>query len=178
MSISDFEMVPFGEVDGIRTYKDSEILELYRRVMAESGAQMFRDRSIADGPAFLRMAKAQGTAFHVAYVRGQVAGCVWLTHFHDRLAQVHFFIFREFWGQDASGLGQHCLRELIHKRCNDGEYWLDMLLGLTPADNRLAVRFAKKCGWKQLCELPYGTFNADTGKSSPAILSAVTREDV
>lgn len=174
----DFEMVPYGKVDGIRTYRDSEIMELYRRAMAESGPQMFRDGGVKDEAGFLRMVKAQGVAFHVAYVRGKVAGCVWLNRFHDRLAQVHFFIFREFWGEDATGLGRHCLRELIHKRCGDEGYWLDMLLGLTPADNPLAVRFAKKCGWKQACVLPFGMYDAAAGASIPAVLSIVTREEV
>lgn len=176
--MNEFEMVPYGKVDGIRTYKDSEILGLYTRVMVESGAQMFRDGSIKDGQAFLRMAKSAGVAFHVAYVRGKLAGCVWLTGFQDRLAQVHFCVFREFWGKDALGLGRHCLRELIHKTCTDGEYWLDMLLGLTPADNPLALRFAKMCGWKQACVLPCGMYDAKERKSFPVILSVVTREDL
>lgn len=176
--MNEFRMSPYVEVDGVPSYKDSEILELYRRVVAEGCAHVFRDRSITGEGAFLRMAKAPHTAFYVAYVRGETAGCVWLNRFQARFAQANFFTFSQFWGQDALDLGRHCLRELITMRGDDGAFILDMLVGITPADNPLAVAFALKCGWKRRGLLPFGAYDAEAGASLPAVLTTVTREDV
>ena len=176
--MTDFYMDLYAEVDGIRTYRDAEILELYRRLVAEGGAHVFRDGSVKDETAFLHMAKAQGTAFFVAYVRGEIAGVVWLNRFQGRFAQCDFFTFKKFWGADAKGLGRWCLRSLLDMRAADGAYWLDMLVGVTPADNPSAVAFALRCGWKRRGVLPRGAFDAAAGVSSPAVLTTATREEL
>jgi hypothetical protein len=173
---SEFLLDWYREVDGIRTFRDSEIVELYRRLLAEGGAHVFRDGSVPDAAAFLRMAKATGTAFLVAHVRGRRAGVCWLNRFQGRWAQCNFFIFREFWGPDAAALGRWTLRELLHARAADGDYLFDMLVGVTPADNPCAVAFALRCGWSRCGVLPRGSFNAGTGASSPAVLLTATRE--
>lgn len=168
----------YREIDGIRTYRDSEILELYRRLAAEGGAHVFRDGSVKDEAAFLRMAKAPGTAFLVAHVRGRRAGVCWLNRFQGRFAQCNFFVFREFWGKDAKALGSWCLRKILSARTRDGDYLFDMLVGITPADNPAAVAFALRCGWVRRGVLPKGAFDAATGVSSPAVLTTATREEL
>jgi len=173
---AEFCMLPYASLDGIRTYRDSEILELYERLLNEGGEHVFRDGSVKSAVDFLCMAKGPQVAFYVAYVRGVVAGVVWLNRFQARFAQCSFFVFRQFWGADALGLGRHCLRELLHARDAEGRHHLDMLIGLTPADNRAAISFALRCGWKRRGLLPYGIYNAAAGISSPAVLTTATRD--
>lgn len=174
---TDFFMLPYTAVDGIRTYRDSEILELYARLMDEGGEHVFRDGTVNSAADFLRMAQGPQVAFYVAHVRGVVAGVAWLNRFQARFAQCSFFVFRQFWGADALGLGRHCLRELLHARDASGRHHLDMLVGLTPADNRAAIGFALRCGWKRRGLLPFGIYNAAAGVSSPAVLTTATRDD-
>lgn len=174
----DYCMVPYAAVDGIRTFRDSEIAELYERLLAEGGAHVFRDGTVASAAEFLRMAKAPGVVLYVAYVRGKLAGVVWLNRFQARFAQCSFFVFREFWGRAALGLGRHCLRELLHARDAEGRHHLDMLVGITPADNRAAVGFALRCGWRRRGVLPWGVYDAASGASAPAVLTTATREEL
>lgn len=176
--MSDYCMLAYAEIDGVRNFRDTQILALHDRLLAEGGAHVFRDGSIRDGQDFLRMAKDPSVAFFVAYVQGQVAGAVWLNRRQARWAQCSYFTFREFWGLHATGLGRHCLSELLNMRACSKEFMLDMLLGITPVDNRSAVRFALRCGWKRQGVLPCGVFDAATGKSQPAFIFTATREDL
>ncbi|MBI5520202.1 MAG: GNAT family N-acetyltransferase [Desulfovibrio sp.] len=176
--MSDYCMLAYAEVDGVRTFRDTQIWEFHERLLAEGGAHVFRDGSIRDGEAFLRMAKDPSVAFFVAYVQGKVAGVVWLNRRQARWAQCSYFTFREFWGVHATGLGRHCLRELLHLRDGSKKFMLDMLLGLTPVDNRAAVLFALRCGWKRQGVLPCGVFDAATGESQPAVIFTATRGDL
>lgn len=172
--VQEYMLVSYAKVDGIRTYPDSEIRALYTRLVDEGGGHVFRDGSVRDAEGFVRMAKA--TPFFVLYVRGKIAGAVWLNRFQSRFAQCHYFIFREFWGESATGLCRYCQREILTQRREDGEYCLDMMLGLIPADNRLAVAYALRCGWRNSGVLPFGSYCARTGASGPAVVVTISRE--
>jgi hypothetical protein len=174
----DYAMLSYGEVDGVRNHRDSEIRALFERVVQEGGGHVFRDGTIPDAAAFIRVARMPSVAFYVLYVRGEVAGACWLNRFQCRFAQLHFFAFRKFWGRDALGLGRHVLRELLYMTVPDGGYLLDMLLGIVPADNRFAVAFTQRCGGKLAGVLPRGSLDAAKGRSGPAVIITVTREDV
>jgi hypothetical protein len=124
------------------------------------------------------MAKSNAVAFYVAYVRGEVAGAVWLNRLQSRWMQCSAFTFRDFWGAAALGLGRHCLRELLCMRDSAGDFILDMLVCITPRDNQAALAFVRRCGWRVGVCLPAGIFDARVGASVPAVLHYVTREDV
>lgn len=174
--MNDYAMLSYTEADGIRTFRDSDIRGLFERCMAEGGAHVFRDGSIPDAEAFLRTAKS--AVFYVLYARGKEAGAVWLNRFQGRFAQLHFFIFKKFWGKDALGLGRHVLREVLHARTKAGDYVLDMVLGIVPENNRAAVAYTQRCGGRRNGRLPFGCLDAGSGASGPAVVITVTREDV
>lgn len=171
-------MIAYTTVDGIPNYRNSEISALYERAVAEGAGHVFRDGTIRNAEAFACLAQGTGVAFFVLYVRGQQAGVCWLNRFQGRFAQLHFFTFQAFWGKDALGLGRYVLHTLLYMTTAEGDYLLDMVVGLVPAGNRLAVSYAQRCGGRRAGVLPLGSLDAATGRSGPAVVITVTRENV
>jgi len=58
-------------------------------------------------------------------------------------------------------------------------YWfehlrMDILIGMTPANNRLAVQFTKRIGFRELCRIP--NYSAYLGKVSDTVVTMMDRE--
>jgi hypothetical protein len=58
----------------------------------------------------------------------------------------------------------------------DGRYYHDVITGLTPSCNRLAVRWIQKIGMKITGEIPNVIWDAENQKSVPGVISYITRE--
>ena len=100
----------------------------------------------------------------------------WLNRFGSNHGMAHFCCFPKGWGKTS--------KELAHKTLDywfgdffvkdDGTPLLDVLIGFTPSDNRLAVRWIKQIGMTIVGNIPL----MDTGqKRAGMVVSYITRED-
>lgn len=176
---SRFFIYPYCEADGKRTFSDEQIRGLYRRMVEDGTAGLVFMGSGIDGEdAFLAVMQSPGTHPYVLFVQGLPAGIVWLNRIQYRWAQMHFCTFREVWGRTAVELGRHVNRTLLEMRDSRGRYCLDMLVGILPARNRLAVSYVRKCFGRITGELPRGVYNPQTGQSEKAYIITLTREGI
>jgi len=164
-------------MDGIATFTDSEIIGFYYR-MVDAGAAntVFSDGQIQSGEEWLLMAKSPGSFLFVVYVGSEVVAVAWLNRVEIRTARFHYCMFYNGWKKGSVEIGTQVLETLMGRKDSNGEYLFDMLTGLTPLSNRLAVRYLKKCNWKIVGELPFGTWNHKKQKSEPAVVSYYIRE--
>lgn len=104
-------------------------------------------------------------------------GLVWLNRLEHRRAYVHFCVFKKSWGHGTSEVGRFVIRELFDLRLS-GESLpaFDVLMGLVPESNSLAVRFGLKCGFKRAGAIPGYFFNAEAVRPEAAIVLYCTRE--
>jgi len=168
--------MPYTAVDGIMTATDSSMVELFDRTVEEGLLnKVFYDGEILDAQSFLRFVKAPGNLFYVVFDGLEAVAYTWLSHLESRAARIHFCVFKRHHGLNAIDIGKFVLRKLVELKSSGGEYIFDVLIGLTPNNNKLALRFAQSCGFKICGVVPNAVFNSISGKSEDATVSWYTR---
>jgi len=169
--------MPYCEIDGVSTFRDSEILELYDRMVKAGLAEtVFSDGQINNREDWLQAMKSPENFLYVVYVGTGIAFLVWLNRVETRKAQVHFCGFFKVWRIGSVKIGKQVLNILMNKRDSGGNYLFDVLTGLLPSSNKPAIEYMQKCGWKIIGELPFGTWNNKKQKSESAVMSYYARE--
>ena len=98
------EVIPYIEVNGIRTFKDSEICNLYLSMLARS-ENIFTDGTVRNCEEFLEMFKYGTNLLYVMLCDRKPAGFAFLNNFTPKTAYGHFCIFKEYWGAEAKEIG-------------------------------------------------------------------------
>lgn len=148
--MAKYSLQTYCEVDGVRTMRDSRILGIFDRLVSQGDLRkVFYDGVIGNRETFLRSMKHGDNALYLVMAGELEVGVCWLNGWKQRTAQVHFCFFREAIKAkvDTVAIGRWMLRELLTIEGQNGEYLLDVLLGGTPANNRLALHYLKRCGW-------------------------------
>ena len=155
---------------------DLYLYEIWDR-MCDDGLDIitFYEGDITDHHAFRDFVRNEKTHFFALYYDKTLAGCIWLNSLYRKTGHCHFVFFR---GKRATkiALARFAVSRIIRARGDDGEYMLDVIIGITPKRYRRAIEFIQKCGCVVCGEIPYGTWFADTQKSEDATLTTVTRE--
>lgn len=150
---------PFAYHDGIPSMRDSDIAHLYDLMIRDNTFEkVFFDGSIHNSDSFVQFIKSRENVVFVAFEETPVA-FGWLNNFKYSTAQAHFCFFSEVWGRSEE-IGRAMLDKIFSL------IDLDMLIGMVPAFNEAAVRFAQDCGAVLIGEFPYGSVDG-TGNSHP-----------
>ncbi|WP_432736465.1 hypothetical protein [Maridesulfovibrio sp. FT414] len=170
-----FEMVPYVEWDGVRSFPDSYIRTLFERMVVERKADtVLYDEQTHDPDKFVQLLKNS-----VSWLVVQdeiVVGLVWLNHHEGRFARMHWVVFEACPRRQVFEMGRFVNRNILNMKDKDGGYVYDMLLGFVPIRNGVAIKYVEKCGGKICGEIPYGAWIACRGRSEPVALICLTRE--
>lgn len=179
----EIRLVPYCEIDGIRSFSDSEIAELYDRMEHDGTAgTVFYCGSVKNRSGFVVKMKEPGTYLYVIMRRGdpegitEKLGIVWLNRIEYKRAYFHFCLFSNAWGKKSEEIGKDVVSELINMRGRDGQYLFDCFLGIIPWANIEAVRYVRSCGARILCNVLCGSWNHKTLKNETGILFQYLRE--
>ena len=167
-------MIPYIRYDGVPTFKDSDIIELWNR-MEQDGtikAAMF-DGSIVDAEDFLRRANTPGNFLVLVYWEDELMGIGWCNTFQGNFCQGHWCTFKHIWGNRTAI--RECLTFGMNYILNS--LGLDMILCIIPKRNAAAIRTSIGAGCKLQGELPHGCFNAETGKSETSVFLTYTKDE-
>lgn len=147
---------------------DDEIRELYLRMEREGLLDsFFHAGQIRSADEFLAYARSEGTwLFRVDRYNETVAFAMMDT-FSAESAYFHHCHFRAGWKWTCE-TAVHGL-EWLRRACPT----VRTLIGITPTRNRLAVRYAARCGFKILGEIPRSLYDRD-GNVQDAVLSVYT----
>lgn len=169
------EILPLYYIDGVPTVRDSEIINLFRR-MKESGRleTTFYDGSITSEEGFLQYMKSPDVALYIFLLGDETVGFAWLTDVNPPRTYAHFCMFPEA-GRFILALGRLFLQRLLMATDAEGNYIFDVLLGATPFYNESAIHFVSKCGMVQLGVVPCFVYNAWRREKEDAVLSYTTR---
>lgn len=171
------EMIPYTEVDGVRTATDSRIKEMFERTVKDGLDKIvFYEATIRTADEFLQAMKFGDVLFYFLAVDGRTVGYTWLNRFENHTARQHFCVFKEHWGRSLD-LGRFVLDKLIHLKDRDGNFLFDLLTGFVPAWNKRAVDFSLKCGGKTHGAVPNAIWNNEKKCSEDAIFIFYTRGD-
>ncbi|MHC4640115.1 MAG: hypothetical protein ACYS32_00620 [Planctomycetota bacterium] len=167
------DIVPYTHIDGCPTFKDSELLELYDRIV-EQGIEpvLFHDDSINTADQFLRSAKSTQTLLFVCYVDGKKPlGIIWLNRFEKTSAQGHFVYFNEWWGTENT---TRCSRKFMEMATRT---LFPTLIGIVPSSNKAAVKHANDCGFHMLGDIPNFLYSKEKQSPVTATIFYTTKDD-
>ena len=170
--------IPYFHVDGVPTLRDSQIKDLWIRMVGEGTARtVFIDGTVQSADDFLASMKHPGNQLWVFMEDGEPLVFFWLNSFEGRTARVHFCAFKTVWGRRAKEIAADGLKLCLTDRDGKGPL-LDCLIGYTPVRNRLACRFIQKIGMRPVGEVPNLLFDAYEGQSITGLITSCTMEDL
>lgn len=163
--------IPYCQVDGIPTYKDSELADLYDRLDEGTRAIVFSDGKINSADDFVTYLRSGDCCFWNCWYRGNNVGFFWINRIETTHAYFHYTFFREHWGRKTTvPVGKAVLRFILDQ--------VPLLLAMTPATNRLNRAYAKAIGCTEVGVIPNLMWDARSGESVPGALLRITREDI
>lgn len=170
-------LLPYCEIDGIRTVPDSVIHGLFDQMIKDRTLKrVFFDGGVQKACDLVRTWRACETYFVVDSGKKEIASVIWLTDHHQRTAYVHWVIFSAYWGQSAPIILETALTDLFSRKNGNGEFEFDALFGMVPETNRLGVKLVEKCrAMKIVGTIPLCSRNFYTGALVGAVFVCMTR---
>lgn len=145
------DFIPYATPDGVPTLRDSVLAAVYQRICEErSYRRVFFDKSVTDEDGFVKTMKSR--PFSLVRFDGEVGGFFWLDLIGQHAADVHFCVFRGFYGAAGISMGKRVL--LYLGQVGRGEWPLSVVYGKVPANNPLAARYALTIGMCHVGVLP------------------------
>ena len=162
-------ILPYCHIDGVPTLRDSDVSALYRRMEEEGSAR----RCFPGGhDRWVNEILTRRSLLYVVLADGEPGGMLWLNDFRGRYAHSHLVVFRKYWGREHLDKGRRAVRMVLD--ANKG--LLDGFLAAIPNWNRLAIRYARDCGFTDVGVLPFGYHDVVNNISGPAMLLALGGE--
>lgn len=147
---------------------DEEITGLYDRMEREGLLDgFFHSAQCVNAQEFLEYVRSDGVWMFDIRRDDEVVAFAMLDNFSGESAYFHHCHFRTAWRYTRE-TAQHTLYWL-RENCRD----LSTLVGITPATNTLAVRYAERCGFKILGVIPK-SLPGRGGQAVDAVLSVYT----
>ena len=170
--MNGLSIMPFYNEDRTANFSDNSLAQVFRRIVREeSVAKIFYDGSVRNSADFIRFVRnRENEVFFVTY-EGREAGFFWLNRFRRKAAFITYCLYKNFWGADALLISRECIEFLFTRKDGHGEYLIDVLLGLTPANNKLAVKFLLKNGMTVLGKVPDLVYDASAEATVDGIFS-------
>jgi hypothetical protein len=141
-------------VGGQWTLSDEVVLEFGGRAQAEGMLKhVFVDGSICTPEELLAMLKRPANVPIFIFAGRLAVGVAWLNGFSDRRTFGHFLFVKAGWGEFARRAGRLVLQYWRAFRVGDDPLF-DVILGLVPSRNTLAIRFVQDIGLVRLGEIP------------------------
>jgi len=140
--------------------------------MKEEGTfhKVFYAGTIVSPEEFLEAMQRPSCASVFFFEGTEPLGVAWLNGYYGGMAFVHFGGFRAARGHTKE-VGRLALN-----------YWmtafsfLSLIFGVTPANNKLALRYIESVGMKTLGEIPGVLYDAYAGEKVAAVISYFARE--
>lgn len=144
---------------------------LFDRVRAEGLYEaFFYAHQFDTASAFAEYLRAEAWAFLIER-DGDLVGFAYLNSFTGKAGFFHFCVFRCGWLHTVE-IAKAGLAWLKSERP------VEVLIGRTPSSNRLAVRFAKRCGFKIIGTIPKAITLSATNTADDAVISYLELEDL
>lgn len=172
-----------------RIYKtdltDRQLMEFWRNAQLAG-----RDRAFAyclppmDGPGFVRWMRRDDVHPWAILFRGIPVGMMLLTDRRGKTAEVHFCTLPVGTARYAKGLslvramGLFALASALWEPNVSGGHVLDTLIGVTPATNTAAVKYAVSLGGEAVARVPGACWFHDTNENADGVFTIFNRNSV
>ena len=166
-------LIPYVEVNGSWTLTDAYTAALFEQMQAEGTAKrVFHGGGVQTPGQFVQWLKSRRvSALLITEDDAAPLMLSWTAGHEDRRCWGNFCVFKSAWGQRTQELFQMTLDYWFGLADDAGRPIFDIILGLTPENNRLAIATAKKCGASFAGAIPNFGTNHWTGQRYGAAIS-------
>jgi len=148
---------PYIKIDGVPSFKDSEIMALWSRSRQEGFADnLFFDIEGMNESLFFEIMQSDKCWLFVIYNDDkQLCGFSWLTDFRGSKANGHFALFKGFRGKEGVKLVTQTCRDILSIKNDGGRYLFDVIVGATPVSNKPACFLSDQMqkAWGKHCDI-------------------------
>jgi hypothetical protein len=162
-----------------------ELFSVYELMLdSKALSSVFYDGSCQSFSAFLEMFSQPDMHYWLLYYEGQLCGIAWMNGMVNKRAFAHFCMLKNVYGRRSDGMsksvaiGRFCLASWLNHKGDDGQYLIDVLVGITPERNKMAIKWVQRVGFVRAGTIPFAVWMGDSGESEPGVLSYATRETV
>lgn len=129
---------------------------------------------------FVKFARADFNHFYALAYAGAVEGCAWLNCWEGNTARVHFSSMATCKPGNTIKHGINFTRWVLNAPNPKDEetHWIHTLCGVTPASNKLALRFIKHLGFVVIGEVPEAYTPFGQVEPEGVVLSRLNRRDI
>ena len=171
-----YQHIPYRLVDGIPTFKDSDFEYLYMKLRSHGLlGRVFFDGTMQTVEEFIAFMKSGSNMVFVILRKedGEPVGFWWLNNISWTHAWVHFTAFREIWGTPYPVvLGKEAMSICLN------DLGFSVIMGMTPTNNKLALKYIKEVGLKPVAEIPGLLWDGKKQRSMAGLISKITKKDL
>ncbi len=172
VTITPYNSVEKGKVN----FSDTYLRQVFLKIAVEGTLhKIYFDRKINNNIEFTAFIKQKEHSVFFVKAGEEEVGFFWLAKFNQRSAFMNYCFFKNFWGKTSLKISRFCIEYIMERKKANGDYMLDILLGLTPINNRLAVNFLIKSGMQVLGKIPGICTDYHQNKVVDGLLSYKTR---
>lgn len=154
---------------------DSYLSKAYRRTVIEKTIhKVFYDGSINNTYDFINFFKQKHIELTFVTYGQDEAGFFWLSPFVRRSSFITYCFYKNHL-QESLHISRACIADIFNRKDSDGRYKIDTLVGLTPANNRLALKFLRKIGMEISGTIPDLVYDDTKHKNIDGILTYLSR---
>lgn len=171
------DIIPFYGKNGAQNFSNEHLAQVFRRIVREETMKkLFYDGSVRNTTDFIRFFRdPEKEIFFVEYDSKEV-GFFWLNKFRHKSAFINYCFYKEFWGEKALKVSKQTIVFIFGRKDKDGEHRTDVLLGLTPTNNELAIQFLLKNGMTVSGKVPGFLYDAIEETTVDGIFSYLQRD--
>ena len=163
-----YYIVPYARIDGVPTFKDTQIMKIYDRIIEEGKGYVFQCGTIKNRQEFLDAMGDPSVFMYVVYRDTTIVLIYWLNRFEGALARVHICTFNDVSYKHKVEAGRY-INKVI-----SGCY--DVLVAYIPKANRKAVLYSTHCGGKIAGTVPSLVWNEFKKTSEPGVIVYYRRD--
>jgi hypothetical protein len=171
------EILPYTKINDNWTVPEETIKGVFHKMHEDRTFRtVFYDGKVKTPDDLVKLLQSPANLALLHLVDGYVRGIAWINDFHDNHATAHFCAFKESWGEMAKVMGVETLRYWFGFKKQDGTPRFELILGVTPASYKRAIRFIQSIGFTSLVgEVPKILYDGYLNKRIPAVLSYCER---
>ena len=165
-TVEEFSLIPYAE----ENIPDSVFHWFWNQMVEERlDKVVFYAGGVKNPYDFIVLMKYNVLPTFVINSDSKPVALAWLSDFGNRKAFAHFCVLKRAWGKSKE-IGLKVLEFWLN------ELDLNVVLGMTPTRNRMAIAFIKKLGMKVLGDIPMAI--SYRGNYESATISYITKEEL
>jgi len=167
------EIVPYKEIDGIKTFSNTQIRRLYNMVLENGHGVIFDTSNMQSEDEFLREMNTN-SYLYIIYYEGKPISFMWINNIYERMAYGNWCTFKGFSYDQKVTAMKRALDYLMDLRVDD-KHMFDCLVGHTASKLEGAIAFMESVGMVCVGEIPKLMWNHKTNKSEPGSILYYSR---